>query len=410
MIIFIAGSCQSEPSDLPDEKRKTYDLEDLSNTIETAAAAGVSIVDTLRTIADPDEVFATQKPVDVLHVDAPKPQTKRKPPPKPKRTFSNSSKPEIKFVSDSFVIEYYPSPPKRTQSDSAMQDATSKSQENVKGQEKYNKTQENFYINQSTVNDTIDGKSVSPSNKNQSGKDKKESNKVQSPKSRDAEDRQPTTKVVSDLDSLLVKLAAEVQKPTNVDSSSIGTNVEPGLSSLPTSDVISNTKPELSSTKSGFSDTKQEALRAKTELSHTKLNNLNTKPDNSNTNPDISSTNPEFSSTNRDFSSTKPDDEGYCSLSRKPGTRSLTMKHENQLCSDDLFRKEKLLTAFEKDTDVAEASSKVEIICSYQSDGRESQEGVVELTAENDLEDQNADSGEVNKRQAFRKGFVFYSI
>jgi hypothetical protein len=427
------------PSDLPDEKRKTYDLEDLSNTLETASAAGVPIADTLRTIADPsglpapgtDEVFETPKPQDL---ETPKPQPKRKPPPKPKRTFSNSSKPEIKFVSDSFVIEYYTSPHKRSQSDSAVQGRNSESQENYvesqekysdKAQEKYNKPEENYYINQSTVDDTHDGKSVLPSNKSQSGKGKGEiqGNGVQSPQFRNAEGKKPTTKVVSDLDSLLLKLAAEVRKPTNVDSSNIGINVEPS-SKRPATDVLSNTKPELSSTKAHFpstkpenvgtktdlSDTKQENLSTKTNLSDTKEENLSTRTDLSDTKQENLSTKPNILNTNPDFSSMKLDDEGYCSLSRKPGTRSLESEHESQLSSDELFKKEKLLTTFENSVDIREENSKVEIICSYDNNGRESQEGVIELTAEEDTKDQIPDSGEFNEGKAFPKGFVFHNI
>ena len=331
--------------------------------METAAAAGVPIADTLRTIADPDtdDVFVTPKPDDVA-VETPKP-AKKKAPPKPKRTFSNCSKPEIKFVADSFVIEYYPSTPRRTQSESSAQNRSPKSQGN--------------YVNVCiSGSDGTDGKSVSSSDESQADKEKDGMQIKNDQSAKRAEGEKPTTKVVSDLDSLLLKLAAEVQKPS--------------------------TKPELSSTKPELSSTKPELSSTKPELS-------STKPELSSTKPELSSTNIALSSTNRDVSSTKPDDEGYCSLSRKPGARSMKMKHENELCPDDLFKKEKLVTTFEKDADGTEKSGKVEISCSYDSQGREMQEGVVEMTADH-MEDQTADSGEFSERKAFDNGVVFYRI
>ena len=387
MIISTTGSCQSDPSELSDEKRKTYDLEDLSNTLETAAAAGVPIADTLRTIADPDtdDVFKTEKPDEVIKATPKPPQPKKKPPPKPKRTFSNTSKPEIKFVSDSFVIEYYPSPPRRTQSDSSVQGETPKCQGNYV----------NICINENTLHDAS---SVSSSDKSESQEDKDgmPTDKDQSPKGPDG--TKPTTKVVSDLDSLLVKLAAEVQKPKNSDSSNNET--EPSSNSS-----TSNTKLELSSTKTANLSTEPDISNTKPDILNTNPDILNTKPDILNAKPDILNTNTNFSSTSRDVSSTKPDDEGYCSLSRKAGARVVKMKHES---SDDLFKKERLVTTFEKDTDMTDC--KVEILRSFDNEGREIQEGVVELTAEHDTEDKTVDSGDCSEGKAFCKGFVFYSI
>ena len=320
----------------------------------------------------------------------PKP-AKKKAPPKPKRTFSNCSKPEIKFVADSFVIEYYPSTPRGTQSESSAQNRSPKSQGNYV----------NVYISGS---DGTDGKSVSSSDESQAGKEKDGMQIKNDLSAKRAEGEKPTTKVVSDLDSLLLKLAAEVQKPSTKPELS---STKPELSS--TKPELSSTEPELSSTKTDFSETKAKTLPTKTDFFDTKMENLNTRPEILSTKPDISSTNIALSSTNRDVSSTKPDDEGYCSLSRKPGARSMKMKHENELCPDDLFKKEKLVTTFEKDADATEKSGKVEISCSYDSQGREMQEGVVEMTADH-MEDQTADSGEFSERKAFDKGVVFCRI
>ena len=352
----------------------------------------------MRTIADPssgtdhdtDEVFEGSRPENEVDKSTKTP-TKKKAPPKPKRTFSNSSKPGIKFVSDSFVIEYYTSPPKRSQSESSAQTERSKVQENntnndkilgepAKNSEKqgtcFKTAKENLYVNQSTVSDVLDGKPI-PNTKD--NKDEMPESKAQSPKIKSPDDQQPTTKVVSDLDSLLLKLAAEVQKPTTVTASE--ENVK---SSLNTADVISNTELKLASTKVEVSDTKSEILNTKPEISNTNPKLLSTKLD-------VLSTNLDSPSTDADFSLTaKADDEGYCSLSRKPGTRSLQSENEGEI---SLFKNE-------------ESPTQVEVVRSYSEDGRECQEIVIELTAEHDTDD----SGDVNSKEAFRKGFLFYSI
>ena len=423
------GSCQSAPSEELAEKRRTYNLEDLSNTLETAAAGGEPIVDTLRKIADPssmpdqddDEVFDTQSEVS----ETPEPQPKKIPPPKPKRTFSNSSKAEIKFVSDSFVIEYYTSPPRKSQSNSGVPTEKSSTQEkyDVKSNEAV-KIKPNLYVNHTIVQDAIEGKSISPSNQSQSlkGETVKERNPP-SPKSRKFESQKPTTEVVSDLDCLLLKLAAEVEKPTHSVPSTPGTKIEPNAG------VVFNTKTDLAKTRSDHSSTKLDISSTQTDFVDTNSVHLSTKLENQNTKHEISSTKTDPSdtkadnlSTKTDFSdgemkksSTKSDDEGYCSLSRKPGTRLLGMDDEIQLSSEDLFKKEKLATGSEKDHGIAEENSKVEIIRTFDSDGRESQEGVIELTVENDTQENDTqekdpDSGEVCGKVPFRKGFVFYSI
>ena len=431
------------PSEEKAQNRRTYNLEDLSNTLEAAAVGGVPIVDTLRKIADPsglpdqseDEVFETSQS---KICETPKPQPKKKPPPKPKRTFSNSSKPEIKFVSDSFVIEYYTSPPKRSQSDSVVPVGKTNTQEeyDMKTQEESSvksnqavKNKENLYINQSTVQDTIDGKSVSPSNQSQPVESVNEG-KPHSPRFKKFESQKPTTEVVSNLDTLLLKLAAEVEKPTHVLPSNNGTRVEPSS----TADVVPSTKTEISNTKTDISNTKPDYLSTKLAISNTKTDFSNTKSDilstklenlstklevsstktgfsdtdlkTSSTETGIMSTNPNVSTTNSGPTGTKSDDEGYCSLSRNPGTRLLKTEHEIQQSSEDLFKKEKLITGSEKGH--AEENSQVEIIRSFDSNGRESQEGVIELTDENDTEDK--ESGEVTARMPFRKGFVLYGI
>ena len=431
------------PSEEKAQNRRTYNLEDLSNTLEAAAVGGVPIVDTLRKIADPsglpdqseDEIFET--PQSEI-CETPKPQPKKKPPPKPKRTFSNSGKPEIKFVSDSFVIEYYTSPPKRSQSDSVVPVGKPNTQEeyDMKTQEESSvkshqtvKNKENLYINQSTVQDTIDGKSVSPSNQSQPVESVNEG-KPHSPRFKKFESQKPTTEVVSNLDTLLLKLAAEVEKPTLVLPSNNGTRVEPSS----TADVVPSTKTEISNTKTDISNTKPDYLSTKLAISNTKTDFSNTKSDilstklenlstklevsstktgfsdtdlkKSSTETGIMSTNPDVSTTNSGPTGTKSDDEGYCSLSRKPGTRLLKTEHEIQQSSEDLFKKEKLITGSEKGH--PEENSQVEITRSFDSNGRESQEGVIELTDENDTEDK--ESGEVTERMPFRKGFVFYGI
>ena len=433
------------PSEEKAQNRRTYNLEDLSNTLEAAAVGGVPIVDTLQKIADPsalpdqseDEIFETSQS-EIC--ETPKPQLKKKPPPKPKRTFSNSSKPEVKFVSDSFVIEYYTSPPKRSQSDSVVPVGKPNTQEEyeMKTQEESSvkshqtvKNKENLYINQSTVQNTIDGKSVSPSNQSQPVESVNEG-KPHSPRFKKFESQKPTTEVVSNLDTLLLKLAAEVEKPTHVLPSNNGTRVE----SSSTADVVPGTKTEISNTKTDICNTKPDYLSTKLAISNTKTDFSNSKSDvlstkfenlsmklevsstktgfsdtdlkKSSTETGITSTNPDVSTTNSGPTGTKSDDEGYCSLSRKPGTRLLKTEHEIQQSSEDLFKKEKLITGSEKGH--AEENSQVEIIRSFDSNGRESQEGVIELTDENDTENKDPDSGEVTEKMPFHKGFVFYGI
>ena len=419
-----SGSCQSAPSDELAEKRRTYNLEDLSNTLETAAAVGQPIVDTLRKIADPsnmpdqdgDEVFEKQSDVS----ETPEPQPKKIPPPKPKRTFSNSSKAEIKFVSDSFVIEYYTSPPRKSQSNSGVPTEKSSTQEkyDAKSNEAV-KIKPNLYVNHTIVQDAIEGKSISSSNQSQSlkGETVKDRNPP-SPKSRKFECQKPTTEVVSDLDCLLLKLAAEVEKPTHSVPSGTGTKIEPTSDA----DVVLNTKTDLAKTRSNYSSTKLDISSTQTDFVDTnsvhlsaKLENMkheisSTQTDPSDTKADNLSTETDFSDAEMKKSGTKSDDEGYCSLSRKPGTRLLNMDDEIQLSSEDLFKKEKLATGSEKDHGIAEENSKVEIIRTFDGNGRESQEGVIELTVENDTQEKDPDSGEVCGKVPFRKGFVFYSI
>ncbi|XP_028405929.1 uncharacterized protein LOC114528481 [Dendronephthya gigantea] len=350
----LSGSCQSAPSELPAEKRRTYNLEDLSNTLETAAAEGVTIVDTLRTIADPlhqddsgkdvvasdetlrrqDEIFESSKTPDSVPQTT-KSSPKKKAPPKPKRTFSNSSKHEIKFVSDSFVIEYYTSPPaKRSQSDSSVQDLKSGNRENdcVENEEKYH-----AYINHNILAETIAAGGETPelSAASQSGKDKGTSSI--------RKDGKPTARVVNDLDSLIMRLAAEVEKPTSVDIIKSKSRKSIPSSACIDHDVSSSSKAPESSNEKASPSTKE-------GLPDTESNLSETKPEFPSTKRDFSSTNLSFQNTEPWLPSTKLDDEGYCSLSRKPGTRSISL--ETSL--DDLSKKEKLVTTVEEDDSCVE--------------------------------------------------------
>lgn len=198
----LSGSCAAEESESSAEKRNTYSLEDVSNTLESAAVSRVPIVDTLEKIADPD---GTEN-VKSIERGTPLRSSKKKAPPKPKRTFR---KPEIKFVADSFVIEYYTSPDKSQSTSSEPGVSDSIVAETV---------------NQIDFGDTgkghgkeeIDGAKVT-------GKKGKVESSAVAKESRNRNTEAPkqagTYKVVTDLDDLLVKLAAEVDKTRESTSS-----------------------------------------------------------------------------------------------------------------------------------------------------------------------------------------------
>lgn len=214
----LSGSCSVEQSESCAEKRKTYSLEDVSNTLESGTASGVPIVDTLRKIADPDGTESGKS----SKAETPSQSSKKKAPPKPKRTFS---KPEIKFVSDSFVIEYFTSP-KKPQSTSSEKNG--------------NKSNIQEAANKSSLDNAekLDGQGAlsgtQQTSANEGDKEKAKqlftSNEISSLKRGELK---PKEKVVNDLDNLLVKLAAEVDKTKELDLSGLERNPSASCGLLP---------------------------------------------------------------------------------------------------------------------------------------------------------------------------------
>ena len=200
----LSGSCADEKSESSVEKRNTYSLEDVSNTLESATASGVPIADALQKIADPSGTENEKS----IERGTPLRSSKRKAPPKPKRTFR---KPEIKFEADSFVIEYYTSPNK-PQSTSTEPDVS----DSIVAET----------VNQIDFGDAgkVDGKEQIDGAKVAGvaqGKKKKAGSSAvaKEHRNKEAPKQAGTHKVVTDLDNLLVKLAAEVDKTRESASS-----------------------------------------------------------------------------------------------------------------------------------------------------------------------------------------------
>ena len=203
----LSGSCADEKSESSVEKRKTYSLEDVSDTLESAAASGVPIADALQKITTDPGGTENGKSIER---GTPLRSSKRKAPPKPKRTFR---KPEIKFEADSFVIEYYtlPNKPQSTSSEPDVSDSIVA--ETVKRID---------FGDAGKVDgkEEIDGAKVTGVTQ---GKERKAESSavVKEPwnRNKEAPRQAGTHKVVTDLDNLLVKLAAEVDKTRESTSS-----------------------------------------------------------------------------------------------------------------------------------------------------------------------------------------------
>ncbi|XP_046864969.1 uncharacterized protein LOC124459555 isoform X3 [Xenia sp. Carnegie-2017] len=395
----LSGSCKDDSSHRTDEKRRTYNLQDVSNTLETASDEGVPISVTLRKIAnkskvdDREERFTDSGSKKENLSNVRKPKAKKKAPPKPKRTFACKTKSETNFVSDSFVIEYYTSPNKENGSSTEADVLENVVNFEVPNDEQTRQTSlenscappggvlgssmQNCYVNLENV-----GKDdVCISQTGQIMVDEMHLTSFNKTFKTSTKDECTPRKVVYDLDSLLSKLAAEVHKPTIIGSKS---TTEDKLESNDVDherlDGTLNMEIELPCTKTDYLTTKGEFFAKSSDFFNMKWdtamekNTLFTKSD---------------SRSQNESSKTKAEDEGYCSLSRNPGSYLEGIALDNK---DKVMAEEKSIN-----------QELIEIVREVNEDGRESQEVTIVMTAE---DDEHITCNEVREKKEFQRDAV----